>query len=172
MSPFSKLRNVLAVPAAQTKLGRLLDPLRLEEYQVLHDVDLIRDVVPHVVVGPSGIYAIVGRSWRGKVHLGDGGKLSHGALSGEAGKRHVLDKATSVRRRLAACGLDHFVLGVIALTTGRLQRPIDLRTMHVVDATKIAPWIKRRRTRLQRREIDDITVALEPHAGNITRPIG
>jgi len=48
---------------SEEKVGALLDAV--EGWHVLHDVDLGRGNVDHLVVGPGGIFAIETKSWRG-----------------------------------------------------------------------------------------------------------
>jgi len=49
--------------SSEEKVGALLDVV--EGWHVLHDVDLGRGNVDHLVVGPGGIFAIETKSWRG-----------------------------------------------------------------------------------------------------------
>ncbi|MDQ3742307.1 MAG: NERD domain-containing protein [Actinomycetota bacterium] len=48
---------------SEEKVGALLDAV--EGWHVLHDVDLGRGNVDHLVVGPGGIFAIETKSWQG-----------------------------------------------------------------------------------------------------------
>ena len=48
---------------AEERVGALLDGL--DGWQVIHDVDLGRGNVDHVVVGPGGVFTVETKSWKG-----------------------------------------------------------------------------------------------------------
>ena len=160
-SLFDPVRSWLRT--SEKPVGRVLDHLKANGYEVLHDLDMRHGHVEHVVVGPSGVYAIQTRAWPGRLHLGAKGKLTWNGFSMERVKTQALEEANYVRRQLAASGVDQFVTAIIALTSGHLPNGvIDLRTLLVVEADTLPSVIKRRRFRLDTPKVLAIADELLP----------
>ena len=131
------------------EVGRQLEPLTHAGYDVVRDVDLGRGSVDHVVFGPSGIYAIEIKAIGGATRTA---------------RKRAVASAALVRNRLAMCGLDAYVIAVVALARTTLPHgPMSLRHAYVVDGRSLATWIARRTARLGTLEIERARSALTPY---------
>jgi hypothetical protein len=150
----------LVAGSGRDDLARELGPLEYRSYVVRHDIDLGRGVLDHLVVGPSGVYAIERSAWPGRFEL-KGTKLTHSGLSA----RRVVDRACRaaelVSRRLALAGIDAPVTAVVALTRSeQTAGTISLRRVSVLRADDLAAWIHRRPVLLETLDLDRVRAAL------------
>jgi hypothetical protein len=90
----------------QDELGRALDELRQDGYEVLDDLDVGRANVSHCVVGPTGVFAI-------EPHDDSGG---------------VFEEAHRVERLLKAAGVPQHVVPVVASSDSDV--PAIVRACH------------------------------------------
>jgi nuclease-like protein len=142
-------------------VARALAPLLGHGYEVLHDLDLGHGNVDHVVVGPTGIYAIETKASRGRFYFGSEGRLMRSGLPAERMRTQAVGSAQRVRQRLAACGQEHFVIAVLALTKATLPKgPMNLRLGYAVEAASLAAWISRRMPRLEPTDVDRVCSVL------------
>ena len=143
------LRPLIAGLTGDREVSKHLQPILHAGYDVLDDVDLGRSSVDHIVLGPSGIYAIQTKRW--------GGRSANS-------EKQAVASAAAVRNRLAMCGLDTHVVAVVALARSTLPNgPTHVRHAQVVDARSLAMWIARRPTRLETTEIERARAALVPY---------
>lgn len=105
-----------------------LSRLKRRGYGVWHDVLLGNRVVSHVVVGPTGVFAITRIGWSGRFRQGKDGWLHHSRENAGAVVWEAARDAVVVKRRLREAGLRKVpVQAVIALTRARIPRAsIDL----------------------------------------------
>jgi nuclease-like protein len=104
------------------------DPLEGHGFRVWHDVIVGDRVVRHVVVGPTGVFAITRIGWPGRFRMGHDGWLRHsrkdvGGVVWEASR-----DAAAVKSRLREAGLRSVpVRAIVAITRARITRgSIDL----------------------------------------------
>lgn len=158
------MKSWFARLSGDREIARQLEPLVHGGYDVLHDVDLGRGNVDHVVVGPSGIYAIETKAWTGRFYLGGGGRRMRSGFFADNVRKQAVRSAALVENRLAMCGLDASVVAVVALASSTLPHgPMSVRHAHVVDGQNLATWIARRTVRLGTLEIDRARAALTPY---------
>lgn len=105
-----------------------LTRLPRREFGVWHEVLVVDRVISHVIVGPTGVFAVRRVSCSGRFRSGKDGWLRHdgedvGKLVWEATR-----DAAAVRNRLRQAGLHRVpVQALVALTRARLPQPaIDL----------------------------------------------
>jgi hypothetical protein len=154
------VRPLLARSSGREELARELGPLEHRSYTVRHDVDLGLGVIDHLVVGPSGIYAIERCAMPGRFAL-KGGRLTCSGLPAQRLADRASDAADVVSRRLALAGIDAPVTPVVALThSERTVGTIALRRVTVVRADDLAAWINRRPVRLETLALDRAADAL------------
>jgi hypothetical protein len=137
-----------------------LGPLEHAGYTVVHDVDLGRMRVDHLVIGPSGVYAIERSARTGRFTL-KGAKLTCSGLSAQRLVTRATDAADVVARRLAMAGVDAPITPVLALTRSEhTVGTIALRRVSVVRADDRAAWINRRPVKLETLALDRVRSAL------------
>jgi hypothetical protein len=148
----------------EREVARVLAPLTSVGYEVLHDVDLGSGNVDHVVVGPTGIYAIETKAWSGRFYLGAGGRLMRSGVGAEKLRTQAVGAAMRVSRRLASCGIEQFVTAVIVVTRSSLPKgAISLRSAYVVEARALPTWINGRVRKLHAMDVERIRDALTPY---------
>jgi hypothetical protein len=77
--PSEQARTWQRGAGGERQTGRLLDRLHRDGYQVLHDLAMPGTPanVDHLVVGPSGVFVIDSKQWRGSVHQSADGLVWH-----------------------------------------------------------------------------------------------
>lgn len=142
----------------------VLTRLDRQGYSVWHDVLVGDRVVPHLVVGPAGVFAITRSRWSGRFKLGRDGWLRHtrrdvGDLVWEASR-----DAVAVKSRLRQAGLRKVpVHAVVALTRARIpQSSIDLGQAVFVRLAGMPAFVLAQPASLSR---DQITRAISAFGG-------
>lgn len=163
----------------QSKEGRWLDPdpwvtgLRGERavgralealpptYRVLHDLDTGRGNVDHVVIGPTGVFAIETKEWNGRFSSRNG-RLFHNGREERQVLRQVTGGAVEVRRRLAAAGLNVWVEAVVVSSRALVQNgKLRLPRATVLDLAALISHIERARQGLSPDQVARATEAVE-----------
>jgi hypothetical protein len=153
----------------EVKVARILEPLLVAGYEVLHDLDIGKGNVDHVVVGRNGVFAVETKAWRGRVHLARGGRLMCKGFDKDEARKQAQACAIAIRARLGGTSAP-YVTAVIALTRTRLRLgPMDLRSVAVLEAKTLPQWILSRPSRLERHDIDRIRDALVPLTSHRSR---
>jgi hypothetical protein len=133
----------------EERVGLVLESLRSRGFVALHDLEFQRGNVDHVVVGPTGVFALETKAWRGKVWLASGPRLMAGSRDETSCKGQLMNEVYEVKRRLAKEGADPYVVGCLVLTDTRLAKGrIELGPVTVVDIEDLESFITRRQTRL------------------------
>ncbi|HEX6262725.1 MAG TPA: nuclease-related domain-containing protein [Actinomycetota bacterium] len=168
----------------QTKDGRLLDPTSwvrglhgeravakaLERlpagYRVIHDLDIGRGNVDHVVIGPTGVFAIETKAWSGRL-LARAGRLLHNGRDAAETRRQAVSGALAVRRHLDAAGMSHTWVEAIIVSTRALVEngELELPQTKVLDVNALVPHIERSRQSLSPEQVARAADA-------VTRPLG
>ncbi len=137
-----------------------------EHHTVLHGLEVKEGMVEHVVVGPSGVYAIVGRHWPATFTVRPDGRLSYASIPIGRPTRDVLEQAGRLRRQLAASGVvDQKVMSVVSLAGGRLKHgTFTGRELLVIEVTNLAGTIARRQRTIDNVRMYKIADELTPLA--------
>ena len=114
-------------------VARELSALEGSGYRALHDLDVGRGNVDHVVVGPTGVFVLETKAWRGRVFFGRGGRLMCNGHDRRAARDQALRNVMLVRERLRERGIAGWVTGVIVLTATDLPKgPMNLKHVSVI----------------------------------------
>jgi hypothetical protein len=84
-----------------------------QSYHVFHDFVAGGSPVDHVVVGPTGVFAVETKNWRGKVGLEDGHVLVDGRLADRSPLQQAIREADAVRTELEKAGWTGTVMPVL-----------------------------------------------------------
>jgi hypothetical protein len=124
-------------------VGALLDGLRPAGWLAIHDVDLGRGNVDHIVIGPGGVLTVETKSHAGRVSV---------ARIDQRWLRQAYAEAKAVER-LA----DHKVTPLLVFSRAYLDRPVSRqRGVTVLPARMLAGHLERRPPRLSAREVASI----------------
>jgi hypothetical protein len=136
--------------AAQRRTRRQLSRLRRAGYRALNarPIPGSREVIDHLVVGPTGVYAIDSERWHKRVPIRtyNGKQLWHGPENKKARLEHAKWEAQQASERLStAVGFDVPVRPAMAIYGPKI--PWDIATIKDVDVftgTGLGKYLKRR----------------------------
>lgn len=141
-------------------VGRALEALT-DPYRVLHDLETGRGNVDHVVIGPTGIFAIETKEWNGRFSS-RGGRLLHNGREERQVLRQATAGAAEVRRRLAAAGLNVWVEAVVVSSRALVQNgKLRLPRATVLDLAALVSHIERARQGLSPDQVARAAEAVE-----------
>ncbi|HVL80083.1 MAG TPA: nuclease-related domain-containing protein [Actinomycetota bacterium] len=138
-------------------VGRLLSELEPEGYRILHDIDTGHGNLDHVVVGPTGVWAIETKAWTGRVYAGPGGTFMRSGTDERGTLKQALGEAFEVKKRIAHTGLTPWVNALVVLTATELERgPMKFGQVRVIESKDLLPTI---RSNPERMSPDDVRLA-------------
>ena len=139
--------------------GRVLDPERLRRgisgeeavadalaglppsYWVLHGVSTGHGDVDHVVVGPTGVFALETKAWDGKFYRSRGQLYCNGKPA-EHVLRQARGAAGQVRELLLAAGIDEWVEAVVVAARASVSRsPVRFRKSYVISIKDLVGFV-------------------------------
>jgi hypothetical protein len=145
--------------------GRVLDPERLRRgisgeeavadalaglpssYWVLHGVSTGHGDVDHVVIGPTGVFALETKAWDGKFYRSRGQLYCNGKPA-EHVLRQARGAAGQVRELLLAAGIDEWVEAAVVASRASVSRsPLRFPNAYVVSIDGVVDFITGRRRR-------------------------
>jgi Nuclease-related domain len=151
--------------------GRVLDPERLRRgilgeeavaealaglpssYLVLHGLPTGHGDVDHVVIGPTGVFALETKAWEGSFYRSRGQLYSNGKPADHV-LRQARGAAGQVRQLLLAAGINEWVEAVVVATRASVSRsPVRFQKVYVVSIKDVVDFITD-----QRRSLSSSTV--------------
>jgi hypothetical protein len=139
--------------------GRVLDPERLRKgisgeeavadalaglpssYWVLHGVSTGHGDVDHVVIGPTGVFALETKAWDGKFYRSRGQLYCNGKPA-EHVLRQARGAAGEVRQLLLAAGIDEWVEAVVVASRASVSRsPVRFRKSYVISIKDLVGFV-------------------------------
>ena len=139
--------------------GRVLDPERLRRgisgeeavadalaglpssYWVLHGVSTGHGDVDHVVIGPTGVFALETKAWDGKFYRSRGQLYCNGKPA-EHVLRQARGAAGQVRELLLAAGIDEWVEAVVLAARASVSRsPVRFRKSYVISIKDLVGFV-------------------------------
>ena len=111
----------------EAQVANLLEDLP-DDFHVFHDVkhrDLAGNI-DHLVVGPTGVFVLETKNWRGHVEYSPDKKLLNDGRDKTAEMNALLQRVFSVRDKIKALsGLDVYVKGVMVFTRASVSPSFD-----------------------------------------------
>jgi hypothetical protein len=165
--------------------GRVLDPERLRRgisgeeavadalaglpssYWVLHGVSTGHGDVDHVVIGPTGVFALETKAWDGKFYRSRGQLYCNGKPA-EHVLRQARGAAGQVRQHLLEAGIDEWVEAVVVASRASVSRsPLRFPNAYVVSINGVVDLITARRRWIRGSEVLAAVASLvEPGGGD------
>ncbi|MFN2590433.1 MAG: nuclease-related domain-containing protein [Actinomycetota bacterium] len=133
-------------------LADLLAALEPLGYAVLHDVETDGGTADHVVVGPSGVFVIQTRTWRGNVHQATRGRLMCDGKDRSEAVDHAIAVTAAIGRRLDGIGV-RWVNAILAVSDARVRHPMTFRRVRVTSGRDAVALILNAPERLTRPEV-------------------
>jgi hypothetical protein len=101
--------------AAPLSTPALLETLKSEGYAVIHGISTSRGKLDHVVIGPTGAFAIEARGWAGKIAVNATPRLTVDGRDQHDTVRQVRGAANDVQTRLSRAGVAPWVSAVVVV---------------------------------------------------------
>jgi len=156
LDPLSYLKGMFG----EEIVGHLLEALEPLGFLALHDVGTGRGNIDHVVVGPTGVFAIETKNWKGAL-TSAGDRLMHNGFDETRAIKQVQAEAMTLRDRLRADGQDVWVEAVIVSVRGTVGAGrLDFRHASVVHAAYLASMIRDGREKLSPEQISRALAAV------------
>ncbi len=132
-------------------------------FHVFHDFVADGTPVDHVVVGPTGVYSVETKNWRGPITLEDDHVLVAGHLADRSPLKQTLREADAVQAELQTkAGWTGSVTPVLCFASdafsagGAASGPIRL-----VNASELSAWIRSRPETLASSEVDRLAKLMD-----------
>jgi hypothetical protein len=170
-------RNWHKGAVGEEMVGRALAGLELAGFRALHDIDTGYGNIDHVIVGPTGVFALETKAWRGAVYCGRDGHLMAGTIDQERAIKQAKGAAMEVHGRLDKSGLGTWVEAVIVLTARDLPKGRIRRSdVTVIELADLPAFLAERPTKLGSLEIARARAAIfregqDQETGAETRPL-
>lgn len=118
-------------------------------YWVLHGVSTGHGDVDHVVIGPTGVFALETKAWQGSFHRRRG-QLYWNGKPAEHVLRQARGAAGEVRQLLLEAGVDEWVEAVVVASRASVSRsPMRFRQVHVVSIKDVVHFVTGRHRSLR-----------------------
>jgi nuclease-like protein len=142
----------------------LLETLRAEGYAVVHGIATSRGKLDHVVVGPTGAFAIEARNWSGKIAVNAVPRLIVDGRDEHPTVRQARGAANDVQTRLSRAGVAPWVQAVLVVPEdadmARARMPIMGERVTVVKASELLALVREHAGSLTGAEIARAAVAV------------
>ncbi len=133
-----------------------------DTYHVYNDFKAGSLRVDHVVIGPSGVYAIETKCWRGKVTVEENHILLNGELPDRSPTAQAAREAQCVKKELAKLGYDGPVTPVLAFASDTFAAHVaEVEGVVVMNASEMDACFKTQQVVLQPAELERLTGLLE-----------
>jgi hypothetical protein len=127
--------------SGEEHVGALLDRLRGEQWQVIHDASLGRGNVDHILIGPGGVFTVETKSHPGPVRVG---RVHGSTLSQAQAQRRAVERVTGVE-----------VEPLIAYSRAWVDKPMARRKgVRVMPARMLPSYLERRPAKLSEAEVE------------------
>jgi hypothetical protein len=135
-------------------------------YWVLHGVPTGHGDVDHVVIGPTGVFALETKAWRGSFYR-KRGQLHCNGKPAEHVLRQARGAAGQVRHLLLEAGVDEWVEAVVVASRANVSRsPLRFPKAYVVSINGVVDFIKGRRRWIRSSEVLAAVAILQEPGGD------
>lgn len=129
-------------------VGQALRDLVPLGYRIIHDVETGFGNIDHIVVGPTGVFAIETKHWKGRFYP-KSGRLMHGGVPADEVVAQARREALEVKKRLVEAGMNLWVEAIVASTKATVTPGLlTFKGVSVVEAKHLAELIHVGRGRL------------------------
>jgi Nuclease-related domain len=144
-------------------LAQELAALEADGYIVLTEVQAAREIIPFVVIGPTGAFAIRQISWAGQFSMRRDGWFQHS--KGDAGElvwhasRESMALSSLFRKSHVAVPVHGIVVATRSTVRGH-DRSIDLGKVSFVESIRLAGFVEGRRQKISPQKVSAAIGAL------------
>jgi hypothetical protein len=149
--------------AGEALVGYILEGFP-DDYRVIHDLATPFGNIDHVVVGPSGVYVIDTKNWKGVVTAdGNGELLLNGKPTKKPEARNLFRNIMSIKEKIKVLtALDPYIRGVLAFPSAHVDAKWGTTGyVHCVSDEKLYDYVveSKKRKKLPKKEIESIAQA-------------
>ena len=124
-------------------------------YHVFHDFMTARGPVDHVVVGPTGVFAVETKNWRGRIELQEGHVLVDGRLADRSPLQQAICEADAVEAALSAAGWTGNVTPVLCFASDTFVKDSAAAgSARLINAKSLPGWLGAQPETLSASEIE------------------
>jgi hypothetical protein len=150
-------------------VAAVLDQLP-KAFVVFHDFNTVRGNFDHLVIGPTGIFAIETKNWRGKIEADAGGELLRdGKPASRPYVKQLLARVMAVREQaMVLSGREMFIQGVMVFPKASVGASFGTtQCIHCVRDAKLCSYVENEKfaKKLMPDEIELFTRAFKGIAG-------
>jgi len=132
-------------------VAELLAELESAGFTTLHDLETDHGNVDHVVVGPTGVFVLETKNWKGKLYPTKGHLMHDGRVADEV-LTQVRRGTIETKRRLELAGFHLWIEAVVVSTKAQVYRKrLEFPQVTVIEAEDLVAFIRNRRPRLDDR---------------------
>jgi hypothetical protein len=132
----------------ELKVSQILSDLEDHGFLIVEHIDIGYGDVDHVVIGPTGVFAVETNNWSGRVTAANGILLRNGQPADASGRQAVRG-AIAIRERVRTRWVEAILVCPSAEVVGE---PIDLGNVLVVSGTRLNALISNRPARMTHAE--------------------
>jgi hypothetical protein len=141
-----------------------------DDFVVVNDISTRHGNIDHVVIGPTGVYLIDAKNWRGTVRSNGDGELElNGKVPAKPAVKSLLNGVMDFQSKLKAfTAADHFVRGLLVFPNAYVQANFgSTRQIHCLRTERLTEYLQDERfsRKLRSSEIDQFTFATLELAG-------
>lgn len=145
----------------EERVAGILDALP-DAWHVFHDLAAGRYHVDHVLVGPTGVYAVETKNWRGRVTVERGEMIVDGVLADRAPLAQAARQADAVRAALKAAGWAGEVAPALCLASDTLADGLlSVGRTTALNASCLVAWLSSRPGALAPNEVARLALLME-----------
>lgn len=135
-----------------------------DEYNIINDLKTDFGNIDHVVVGPSGVYVLDTKNWRGTITADENGELLvNGTPTDKPAIRILTGRVMSIKEKVKTlCGSDRYIQGVLVFPSARVDAKWGTtKAVHCIRDEKLYDYIveNKKPNKLSKKEIDAISLA-------------
>jgi Nuclease-related domain len=132
----------------ERKVGRVLDAMGSEGFVSIHDLQRRvadrRWNIDHIVLGPTGAFAIETKAWKRGAYASSNG-LMRGAFNASAVLGHITSDSMEVRTRLKNVHVSGWVESVLVLTEAPPRGRRSVKNVTVIHISELPQLLRTRR---------------------------
>lgn len=133
-----------------------------DPYHIFNDFEAGNDRVDHVVIGPTGVFSVETKSWRGTVEVVEGHVLVNGALPSRDPLAQAQREADKVRAAIGRLGFDVTVSPVVCFASDTFASDTaQCGSVKIVNAAAIGEWFASQPETLPLSELSRLVQLLE-----------
>ena len=133
-----------------------------DNYHVFNDFVACKEHIDHVVVGPTGVFAVETKNWRGQITIEDGHIFYDGRLPSGDPLKQVLWEASLVRNELARRDWKGVIKPVLVFASDTFRAQVaEIRGVVVMNSSYIKSGFVTDYVALQPAELDRLVRLME-----------